>query len=115
MLRMAVGFAAIVAPLQLFIGDQHGLNTLKHQPMKIAAIEAHWDGYQASRSRAVRLARREGRNEPLCGDDPARRSLLLTHSWDGLFPGLKSVPPSDRPPVAPPFFAFRIMVGIGSR
>jgi cytochrome d ubiquinol oxidase subunit I len=44
MLRMAVGFAAIVAPLQLFIGDQHGLNTLKHQPLKIAAIEAHWDG-----------------------------------------------------------------------
>src|SRR5262249_60405422 len=44
MLRMAVGFAAIVAPLQLFIGDQHGLNTLKHQPTKIAAIEAHWDG-----------------------------------------------------------------------
>src|SRR5215468_12649242 len=44
MLRMAVGFAAIVAPLQLFIGDKHGLNTLKHQPTKIAAIEAHWDG-----------------------------------------------------------------------
>ncbi|HYW60449.1 MAG TPA: cytochrome ubiquinol oxidase subunit I, partial [Xanthobacteraceae bacterium] len=44
MLRMAVGFIAIVAPLQLVIGDQHGLNTLVHQPVKIAAIEAHWDG-----------------------------------------------------------------------
>src|SRR5260370_405511 len=44
MLRMAVGFAAVAAPLQLFIGDQHGLNTLKYQPTKIAAIEAHWDG-----------------------------------------------------------------------
>jgi cytochrome bd ubiquinol oxidase subunit I len=44
---------------------------------------------------------------------PHGASLVLTHSWDGLFPGLKSVPPSDRPPVAPPFFAFRIMVGIG--
>jgi hypothetical protein len=44
MLRMGVGFAAIVAPLQLFIGDQHGLNTLKHQPIKVAAMEAHWDG-----------------------------------------------------------------------
>ena len=44
---------------------------------------------------------------------PRGASLLLTHSWDGLFPGLKSVPPHERPPVAPPFFAFRIMVGIG--
>jgi cytochrome bd ubiquinol oxidase subunit I len=44
MVRMAVGFAAIAAPLQLFIGDQHGLNTLEHQPLKIAAMEAHWDG-----------------------------------------------------------------------
>src|SRR5258708_19847120 len=44
MVRMAVAFAAIAAPLQLFIGDQHGLNTLKHQPTKIAAIEPHWDG-----------------------------------------------------------------------
>src|SRR6202008_1063094 len=44
MLRMAVCFAAIVAPLQLLIGDQHGLNTLAHQPLKIAAIEAHWEG-----------------------------------------------------------------------
>src|ERR1700757_4170768 len=44
MLHMAVGFGAIVAPLQLFIGDQHGLNTLAHQPLKVAAMEGHWDG-----------------------------------------------------------------------
>jgi Cytochrome bd terminal oxidase subunit I len=72
MVRMAVGFAAIVAPLQLFIGDQHGLNTLAHQPLKIAAIEAL--GWQSSgRARVVRLAGREHRNEQVCGDDPAWR------------------------------------------
>jgi cytochrome bd ubiquinol oxidase subunit I len=51
--------------------------------------------------------------EPFCGDHPACRLAVLTHRWDGLFPGLKSVPPRDRPPVVPPFFAFRVMVGIG--
>ena len=44
MLRMGLGLAAILAPLQLFLGDQHGLNTLRHQPIKVAAMEAHWDG-----------------------------------------------------------------------
>ena len=62
MMRMAVGMIAILAPLQLFIGDQHGLNTLKHQPIKIAAMEAHWDGSKPGDSRTVRLARREGRD-----------------------------------------------------
>ena len=73
MVRMAVGFAAIVAPLQLFIGDQHGLNTLEHQPLKIAAIEAHWDGRRPGRARAVRVARRGSGDEPLCSDDPIWR------------------------------------------
>jgi cytochrome d ubiquinol oxidase subunit I len=73
MLRMGVGFAAIVAPLQLFIGDQHGLNTLKHQPIKIAAMEAHWDGSKPGA--LVLFAWPDEKNEkkslrdcdPLCG------------------------------------------------
>jgi cytochrome d ubiquinol oxidase subunit I len=113
MVRMAVGFAAIVAPLQLFIGDQHGLNTLAHQPLKIAAIEAHWDGDTPGELVLFAWPDEATESNRFAVTIPHGASLLLTHSWDGLFPGLKSVPPRDRPPVAPPFFAFRTMVGIG--
>jgi cytochrome d ubiquinol oxidase subunit I len=113
MLRMGVGFAAIVAPLQLFIGDQHGLNTLKHQPIKVAAMEAHWDGSKPGA--LVLFAWPDEKNERNLFEIsiPAGASLILTHSTTGLFPGLKSVPPQDRPPVKSVFFSFRIMVGIG--
>jgi cytochrome d ubiquinol oxidase subunit I len=113
MVRMAVAFAAIVAPLQLFIGDQHGLNTLKHQPLKIAAIESHWDGSKPGELVLFAWPDENAETNRLAITIPHAASLLLTHSWDGLFPGLKSVSPQDRPPVTPPFFAFRAMVGIG--
>jgi cytochrome bd ubiquinol oxidase subunit I len=113
MVRMGVGFAAIVAPLQLFIGDQHGLNTLAHQPLKIAAIEAHWDGSAPGDLVLFAWPDEKAEANRFSVTIPHGASLLLTHSWDGLFSGLKSVPPQDRPPVAPPFFAFRIMLGIG--
>jgi cytochrome bd ubiquinol oxidase subunit I len=113
MVRMAVGFAAIVAPLQLFIGDQHGLNTLAHQPLKIAAIEGHWDGSLPGELVLFAWPDESTETNRFAVTIPHGASLLLTHSWDGLFPGLTSVPARDRPPVAPPFFAFRIMVGIG--
>ena len=73
MMRMAIGLMAILAPLQLFIGDQHGLNTLKHQPIKIAAMEGHWDGSKPGATCPVRLAGREGREEPFRDFDSARR------------------------------------------
>ncbi len=113
MMRMAIGMLATLAPLQLFIGDEHGLNTLAHQPIKIAAMEAHWDGSkpgalvlfawpdEASETNRYQLA------------IPKAGSLILTHDLNGLFPGLKSVSAADRPPLLPVFFAFRIMVGIG--
>ena len=113
MIRMAVGFAAIVAPLQLLIGDQHGLNTLEHQPLKIAAIEAHWDGGSPGDLVLFAWPDEKAETNRFVVAIPHGASLLLTHSWDGLFTGLKSVPPRDRPPVVLPFFAFRIMVGIG--
>jgi cytochrome bd ubiquinol oxidase subunit I len=113
MVRMAVGFAAIVAPLQLLIGDQHGLNTLEHQPLKIAAIEAHWDGSTPAELVLFAWPDESAETNRFAVAIPHAGSLVLTHSWDGLFPGLKSVPPHDRPPVVPAFFAFRIMVGIG--
>src|SRR5437764_1109728 len=113
MVRMAVGFAAIVAPLQLFIGDQHGLNTLKHQPLKIAAIEAHWDGSTPGELVLFAVPDESAETNRVALSIPHTASLLLTHSWNGLFPGLKNFAPNDRPPVLPPFFAFRAMVGIG--
>jgi cytochrome d ubiquinol oxidase subunit I len=113
MLRMAVGFIAIVAPLQLFIGDQHGLNTLDHQPLKIAAMEAHWDGSKPGDLVLFAWPDEKAEANRYEIAIPHGASLVLKHDPDALFQGLKSVPPAQRPPVALPFFAFRIMVGIG--
>jgi cytochrome d ubiquinol oxidase subunit I len=113
MVRMGVGFAAIVAPLQLLIGDLHGLNTLKHQPIKIAAMEAHWDGSKPGSLILFAWPDEKAETNRFEISIPKGASMVLMHDPDGLFPGLKSVPPADRPPVVPVFFAFRIMVGIG--
>lgn len=113
MMRMAVGMLAVVAPLQLFIGDQHGLNTLKHQPIKIAAIEAHWDGSKPGELVLFAWPDETADMNRFELSIPYGASLVLTHDPNGLFPGLTSVPPADRPPVLPPFLAFRAMVGIG--
>ncbi|MFN3348376.1 cytochrome ubiquinol oxidase subunit I [Pseudorhodoplanes sp.] len=113
MMRMGLWLMAILAPLQLFIGDQHGLNTLKHQPIKIAAIEAHWDGSKPGALVLFAWPDEKAEKNLFEISIPHGASLILTHSLDGLFPGLKSVPAEDRPPVANVFFSFRIMVGIG--
>jgi cytochrome d ubiquinol oxidase subunit I len=113
MLRMAVGMIAVTAPLQLFIGDQHGLNTLQHQPMKVAAMEGNWNTATSGDLVLFGIpSEREQRNLFEIAI-PHAGSLILTHSMDGKYPGLNEVPPEERPPVANVFFAFRIMVGIG--
>jgi len=113
MMRMAVGMIAILAPLQLFIGDQHGLNTLEHQPIKIAAMEAHWDGSKPGALVLFAWPDEKAERNRFEISIPRGASLILRHDPNGLFPGLTSVPPSERPPVVPVFFAFRIMVGLG--
>ena len=113
MMRMAIGLVVILAPLQLLIGDQHGLNTLKHQPMKIAAMEAHWDGSKPEDFHIFAWPDEKAGRNLFEISIPHGASLILTHSWDGLFPGLSSVPASDRPPVKNVFFAFRIMLAVG--
>jgi cytochrome d ubiquinol oxidase subunit I len=113
MVRMAIGMIAVLAPLQLFIGDQHGLNTLAHQPMKIAAIEGHWDGSKPGDLELFAWPDEKNEINRFSVAIPRGASLILRHDPNGLFPGLKSVPPDQRPPVKPVFFAFRIMVGIG--
>jgi cytochrome d ubiquinol oxidase subunit I len=115
MLSMSLWMLLLVAPVQLLIGDLHGLNTLEYQPAKIAAIEGHWEN-------------RGGKGEPLILfglPDMAREetrfalavphlgSLILTHSWDGPLPALKDFAPPDRPNSTAVFWSFRVMVGLG--
>src|SRR5471032_2327999 len=113
MLRMAIGLTAILAPLQLVIGDQHGLNTLKHQPIKVAAMEAHWDGSKPADLVVFAWPDEPNERNLYTIAIPNGASLILKHDPQGLFQGLSSVPPAERPPVKNVFFAFRIMVGIG--
>jgi cytochrome bd ubiquinol oxidase subunit I len=113
MLSMTLWLLSVLVPLQILLGDQHGLNTLEHQPAKLAAIEAHWT--TGSRVPLVLFAipdeAAETNNYAL--EVPDLGSLILTHDPDGTVRGLKDWPADERPPVAIPFFAFRIMVGVG--
>jgi cytochrome d ubiquinol oxidase subunit I len=113
MLSMTLWLLTVLVPLQMFLGDQHGLNTLEYQPAKLAAIEARWD--TATRVPLTLFAIPDETTETnrYAIDLPLVGSLILTHSLDGQIKGLKDWPVQDRPPVAIPFFAFRIMVGIG--
>jgi cytochrome d ubiquinol oxidase subunit I len=113
MMRMGVGFAAIVVPLQIVIGDLHGLNTAKHQPIKIAAMEAHWDGTKPGDFHIIAWPNERTETNDFALSIPNASSLVITHDPNGLFPGLKSVPPSERPSVPLVFFAFRLMLLIG--
>jgi cytochrome d ubiquinol oxidase subunit I len=113
MLRMGIGLAAILAPLQLLIGDQHGLNTLQYQPTKIAAMELHWDGSKPEDFHIFAWPDAKAETNHYAISIPHGASLIITHRWDGLFPGLKDVKPEDRPPLLNVFFGFRIMLGIG--
>jgi cytochrome d ubiquinol oxidase subunit I len=113
MIRMAIGLMVVLAPLQLFLGDQHGLNTLKYQPIKVAAMEAHWEPNAPADFEIFAWPDEKAETNRYALSIPHAGSLILTHSFNGLVPGLKSVPPDQRPPVAPVFFAFRIMVGLG--
>jgi cytochrome d ubiquinol oxidase subunit I len=113
MLRMAICLTAVLAPLQLELGDLHGLNTLAHQPTKIAAIEAHWDGTKPGAFEIFAWPDENTESNWYSIAIPHASSLLLTHRWNGLFPGLKDVPLADRPPLANVFFGFRVMLGLG--
>jgi len=116
MLKLAVAFAAIAVPAQIFVGDQHGLNALEHQPIKVAAMEAHWRSERAGEGVPLVLFaipnEKEERNDYEVAI-PKIGSLILTHTLDGEIQPLTAVPASERPPVKPVFFAFRVMVGLG--
>jgi cytochrome d ubiquinol oxidase subunit I len=111
-LRAGVAIAAIAIPLQIFMGDLHGLNTLEHQPAKIAAIEGVW---HTEKSAPLTLFgwpnEKEGRTDYAI-QVPKLASLILAHDIDAEIKGLNEFP-NAHPPVAPVFWSFRVMVGIG--
>ena len=113
MIRMGLGLAIVLAPLQLLIGDQHGLVTAEYQPAKLAAMEAHWDGSKPGELVLFAIPDEAAQRNDYQIGIPHGASLIIRHSWDGLFKGLNDFKPEDRPPVWGPFFAFRIMVAIG--
>lgn len=113
MLRMAIGLLLVLAPLQLVIGDLHGLNTAEYQPAKIAAIEAHWDSSEPAPLVLFTLPDEVNETNRAEISIPGLASQIITHDHQGLFPGLKDFPADQRPPVATVFFSFRIMVGVG--
>lgn len=114
MFSMALWMIAAVAPLQILAGDQHGLNTLEHQPAKVMAMEGHFEshpdgaplilfGWPDQEAQTVRYA----------VSIPNLSSLILTHEWNGALAGLDTVPREDQPPVFIVFWSFRVMVAIG--
>jgi cytochrome d ubiquinol oxidase subunit I len=111
-LRTGVLIAALLAPLQIVAGDMHGLNTLEHQPEKIAAIEAIWHGGRGIPLELFAIPNQTTRSNDYALGIPKGASLVLRHDPDGELPGLDQFG-DDLPPVLPVFFAFRIMVGLG--
>ena len=105
--------AAVLAPTQVVIGDLHGLNTLEHQPIKVAAMEGHWETGGEVPLLLFAWPDEEAEENYFEIGIPKLASLILTHDPSGELQGLTSVPAEDRPPVAPVFFSFRLMVGLG--
>ena len=113
MIRMALDLLIVLVPLQIFLGDLHGLNTLEYQPAKIAAIEGRYDTVKPTPLTIFGIPDDKNAVMRDAIEIPRLGSIILTHTWDGAIKGLKEWPAQDRPPVALPFFAFRLMVGIG--
>ncbi|WP_230530123.1 cytochrome ubiquinol oxidase subunit I [Microvirga roseola] len=112
-MSMALWFATIFVPIQIVIGDLHGLGVLEYQPTKLAAIEGNWETQANMPLRLFAIPDEEAEMNHYEIAIPKIGSWILTHAYDGVVPGLKDVPREDRPPVWPVFFSFRVMVAIG--
>lgn len=111
-LRSGIMVAAVLIPIQMLVGDQHGLNTFSHQPAKIAAIEGVWQTERGAPVLLFALPDEVQRRNDYALGIPKLASVLLTHSADGEIKGLDEFK-GRHPPVAPVFWAFRVMVGVG--
>ncbi len=112
MLKMSLIFLIIMVPIQMVIGDSHGLNTLKYQPAKLAAMEGLWETGSRVPANLFSIPDEKEERNRFEISIPVLGSLYLTHDPNGVVRGLKDFPREDRPPVAVVFFAFHIMVGI---
>ena len=111
-LKTGVYLAAVLIPLQIMAGDAHGLNTLEHQPAKLAAMEGIWKTEKGVPAVLIAWPDEKTKTNRYEIAIPKLASLYLTHSWDGEVKGLDQFE-GEHPPVAPVFWAFRIMVGVG--
>ncbi|MEL0061938.1 MAG: cytochrome ubiquinol oxidase subunit I [Candidatus Puniceispirillum sp.] len=113
MFSMAMWMASIVAPIQIVAGDIHGLNTLQHQPAKIAAMEGHFETQAGAPLILFGLPDMAAEETRYAVEIPKLGSFILTHDWNGTVRGLKEFAPQDRPNATVVFWSFRIMVAIG--
>jgi cytochrome d ubiquinol oxidase subunit I len=115
MLSMAMWMVLIVAPIQAVVGDMHGLNTLKHQPAKIAALEGHWEneGDKPLPLLLFGIPSMKDEETKFAIGIPRVGSWILTHTWGGQIKGLKEFPRDQRPNSLIVFWSFRVMVGLG--
>ncbi|MCO4320906.1 cytochrome ubiquinol oxidase subunit I [Aliidiomarina quisquiliarum] len=112
-LSMSLWLVLIIAPAQVLVGDFHGLNTLEHQPTKVAAMEGNWERGTGVPLLLFAIPDQENQTNHFEIGIPKLASLILTHDMEGEIPGLKDVPKHEQPPVAIVFWSFRIMVGLG--
>ncbi|MEM9603140.1 MAG: cytochrome ubiquinol oxidase subunit I [Pseudomonadota bacterium] len=111
-LRTGAWLAALAIPVQIVIGDLHGLNTLEHQPAKIAAMEGVWDTQRGAPLLLFAVPDEAARTNHAAIGIPKGAAFILTHDWNGELTGLNDF--DDHPPVAPLFYGFRLMVGVGT-
>lgn len=110
-LKTGIYLAAFLIPVQIFVGDMHGLNTLEHQPQKVAAMEALWETRTEAPLVLFAFPNETTRTNDWAIEIPGLASLILSHEWAGEIKGLNDF--EEHPPVAPVFYAFRIMIGMG--
>jgi cytochrome d ubiquinol oxidase subunit I len=113
MFSMAMWMAALVAPLQIVAGDLHGLNTLEHQPAKIAAMEGHFETRAGAPLLLFGLPDMQEQRTRYAVGIPKLGSLILTHDWNGTVRGLEEWPRAEQPNAVLLFWSFRVMVGLG--
>ncbi|QFU08738.1 Cytochrome bd-I ubiquinol oxidase subunit 1 [Rhodobacteraceae bacterium THAF1] len=117
MLKTGVAMGAILIPLQILMGDMHGLNTKEYQPAKVAAMEGLWETQESAPLVLFGLPDEEARTNRYAVEIPGLASFILTHEWDGKLKGLNDFVAEDgtvmHPPVSPVFWSFRVMVGTG--
>ena len=114
MFSMAMWMAAIVAPIQIVLGDAHGLNTLEHQPVKVMAMEGHYQSHPDGAPLILfGIPNSAEMRVDYAIEIPKASSLILKHDMNAPLKGLDTVPEADRPPVGIVFWAFRVMVGLG--